>query len=369
MFCPECGYENNEENKFCMSCGKDIKHDTEGFSSNRSDEKENLSKQVIRNNVNNWETQNCSYVPMQINNCVYTEGAQTIRLIVGIISIVLSPLIGFQSFAAGAVNAFLNNEAMDGTAGLILSLVILTTGIISIATRKTKGGIITAISFYLFGAVIGLAYSEIFADLIIWSVAAVIFASLLAISLTMTVEKTRTKTETSAEQSIELQCPYHYKQKLEVIFNGSSADIYLYQWDDDCWEKLLNINGYIGNGNIYSDNRITPKELCDISFCFGLEKPDTKLNFIMLDPNSADDTYNQFVKDGYFSSGIYFGNNVDMYEPISELISQNKSYGMIVCDYKGSAKPVYGCIHISSSDMKSLLKFLDSSKNPVIRIL
>ncbi len=25
MFCPECGYENNEGNKFCMGCGKDLK--------------------------------------------------------------------------------------------------------------------------------------------------------------------------------------------------------------------------------------------------------------------------------------------------------------------------------------------------------
>ncbi len=25
MFCPECGYENNEVNKFCMGCGKDLR--------------------------------------------------------------------------------------------------------------------------------------------------------------------------------------------------------------------------------------------------------------------------------------------------------------------------------------------------------
>lgn len=35
MFCPECGYENNDENKFCMKCGKDIKQDTEAFRKNK----------------------------------------------------------------------------------------------------------------------------------------------------------------------------------------------------------------------------------------------------------------------------------------------------------------------------------------------
>ncbi len=31
MFCPECGYENNNENKFCMRCGKDIKQEAKAF--------------------------------------------------------------------------------------------------------------------------------------------------------------------------------------------------------------------------------------------------------------------------------------------------------------------------------------------------
>lgn len=24
MFCPECGYKNKDENKFCLSCGKSL---------------------------------------------------------------------------------------------------------------------------------------------------------------------------------------------------------------------------------------------------------------------------------------------------------------------------------------------------------
>lgn len=191
MFCPNCGYENNNENKFCMECGKDIRQETNEFSSNSLENKNtSQNKQNIGANNYNMVNQSYSHMPTapSINSCSYTKGSKTIRLVIGIISIVLSLVIVFQSCAAGVANAFVSPDSMDGTAGFFLSVFMLTSGIISIAARKTRGSIITAASFYLFGAVIGIANVGIFKDLLVWSVIAIIFAILLTVSLTMKVD-------------------------------------------------------------------------------------------------------------------------------------------------------------------------------------
>ena len=104
---------------------------------------------------------------------MYSKGSHTMRLIIGIISIVLCLIILIQSCAAGIGNAIADNGEAGGTGGLILSIFMLISGIIAIAARKSKG------------AVIAFASAGSYKDLIVWGVVSAIFAVLLIISLFM----------------------------------------------------------------------------------------------------------------------------------------------------------------------------------------
>lgn len=103
------------------------------------------------------------------------------RMIIGIVSIVLSLLVSLQSCAAGAVNAIEQNGGSDGSAGLFLSFCMLVAGIIGIATRKSKGGSITAGFFYLFGALIAIPNIGVFKDLGVWAFLCLVFAAVFII--------------------------------------------------------------------------------------------------------------------------------------------------------------------------------------------
>lgn len=107
---------------------------------------------------------------------------KTARTIIGIISIVLFVLITFQSCAAGLGNALEGNGESSGTAGLILALCMLIAGIVGIATRRSKGGAITAGCFYAIGGLMGTTNVGIFGDLRIWSVLSFIFAAVFIIT-------------------------------------------------------------------------------------------------------------------------------------------------------------------------------------------
>lgn len=116
---------------------------------------------------------------------MYKNSAKTIRLVVGIISIIISCVVMFQSCAVGFVNSVESNSDSGGTAGAFVSIIMLTAGIVSIAARKTKGGTITSSVFYIVGALIALTNAKVYADLMIWGIVEIIFAVLLIISLTM----------------------------------------------------------------------------------------------------------------------------------------------------------------------------------------
>lgn len=108
------------------------------------------------------------------------------KLIIGIFSILLSVIVGFQSCVAGVGEALTASDSNGGGAGLILGFFMLAAGIITIATRKSKGGTITSIIIYLLGGIVALVNpSEIYGDLKVWMAVAFIFAALLIISLFM----------------------------------------------------------------------------------------------------------------------------------------------------------------------------------------
>ncbi len=109
---------------------------------------------------------------------------KTWRLVSGIISIVLTILVLFQSCAAGAVNTIEGNGEVGGSAGVIVAFLLLAGGIVSVATRKgSKGGSIAMIVLFGLAALLGLTMAGGYGDLRIWAFWCLICAVLAIVSL------------------------------------------------------------------------------------------------------------------------------------------------------------------------------------------
>ena len=63
---------------------------------------------------------------------------KTWKLVSGIISIVLSVFVVFQSMMAGLANALEESGQVSGSAGLVVSICMLCGGIVSIVSRKNN---------------------------------------------------------------------------------------------------------------------------------------------------------------------------------------------------------------------------------------
>lgn len=96
---------------------------------------------------------------------------KTAKLVIGIISMVLSVLVMFQSCAAGVVNSIESNGEISGSAGFMVAIFFIIAGIVGIATRNSekKGGSLTAAGFYLAAALFGSTLAGNYADLYFWA--------------------------------------------------------------------------------------------------------------------------------------------------------------------------------------------------------
>lgn len=104
---------------------------------------------------------------------------KTAKLVLGILTIVISCFVLFQSCAAGAANALSDNGESSGTAGALVALLMLSGGITMIASRKNtnKGGSVAGVIIFGISALIGFASAgSTFKDLIVWAVLCVILA-------------------------------------------------------------------------------------------------------------------------------------------------------------------------------------------------
>ena len=93
------------------------------------------------------------------------------KLVSGILSIVLFLIVSFQSCAAGISNTLSDNGEVGGSAGVLVAIFLLAGGIVSIATRnsKGKGGNIALIILFGLATIIGLALAGSYLDLKIWA--------------------------------------------------------------------------------------------------------------------------------------------------------------------------------------------------------
>lgn len=96
---------------------------------------------------------------------------KTAKLVTGILCMVFTALVLFQSCAAGVSNTLGETGEVSGTAGFLLALLMLAGGIVEVATRKSekRGGSIACMVLFLLAALIGFANAGSFGDLNIWS--------------------------------------------------------------------------------------------------------------------------------------------------------------------------------------------------------
>lgn len=123
---------------------------------------------------------------------------KTWKLVSGIISIVLCVFVVFQSFMAGVFNTLTQNGEISGSAGVIVAIMLLSGGIVSIATRNGgKGGNIALVILYGLGALIGFTCSGSYKDLLVWASWCLICVALAVVALVKTQKSAPVSTQTS----------------------------------------------------------------------------------------------------------------------------------------------------------------------------
>ena len=107
------------------------------------------------------------------------------KLVSGILSIVLSLFIIFQSMIAGLANTLEENGEVGGSAGIIVAILLLTIGVISIVVRNStgKGGNIAIIVLAALATITGFGGAGSYSDLKVWAGWCLIILVMAVISL------------------------------------------------------------------------------------------------------------------------------------------------------------------------------------------
>ncbi len=98
---------------------------------------------------------------------------------------VFTLLVLFQSCAAGVSNTLAQNGEVSGSAGFMLSVLMLAGGIVEVSSRKStkKGGSIAAMILFILAALIGFANAGTYKDLNVWSAWCLILGILNLVSI------------------------------------------------------------------------------------------------------------------------------------------------------------------------------------------
>lgn len=108
---------------------------------------------------------------------------KTWKLVSGILSIVLFFVVASQSRIARVVNLF--DGQSSGSAGMLVSIMMLAGGIVSITTRTSirKGGNVALAVLFGLGALVGYTMAGNYTDLNIWATWCLVNAILAVIAM------------------------------------------------------------------------------------------------------------------------------------------------------------------------------------------
>ena len=83
---------------------------------------------------------------------------KTWKLVAGILSIILSVFVFFQSVLVGTANTMSDNGEVGGNAGVFVYIFMLAGGIVSIAVRNSQknGGNIAVVILFLLASFLGI---------------------------------------------------------------------------------------------------------------------------------------------------------------------------------------------------------------------
>ena len=117
------------------------------------------------------------------------------KLVIGILCIVLSLFIVFQSCAAGVYNTLSESGELSGSAGLLVAIMFLVGGIVMIATRSSQkaGGDIAVIILFAIGALLGFSFSGSYEDLIVWAACCLLLIVFSIISIFLKIRESGKK--------------------------------------------------------------------------------------------------------------------------------------------------------------------------------
>lgn len=110
---------------------------------------------------------------------------KTWKLVAGILSIVFTVVVLFQSCAVAVADGLEETESTSSAAGMLVAILLLAGGIVSIAVKKSKGkgGNIAVLVIFGLAALIGFTNASTYPDLIVWSVWCAINAGLALVCI------------------------------------------------------------------------------------------------------------------------------------------------------------------------------------------
>ncbi len=110
---------------------------------------------------------------------------ETTKLVLGILGLVFSIVIMFQSCAASVVNALDDNGDVGGFAGYLVAFLLIAGSIVMIATRNStrKGGSIAALVILALAGIMAVTNAGVYKDLTLWGALCFIYAVVNLLSL------------------------------------------------------------------------------------------------------------------------------------------------------------------------------------------
>ncbi|MDO5558933.1 MAG: L,D-transpeptidase family protein [Oscillospiraceae bacterium] len=175
------------------------------------------------------------------------------------------------------------------------------------------------------------------------------------------------------------------RQIVSVESDGMKCSVRLYEKNDYSWDEVRTASGIVGKNGVSKDKHEgdyrTPAGLFTFGVAFGTQNMnDLKMQYRRITENSywVDDVsspyYNQWVETSNvtFSSAEHLIKYPDAYK-YAAAINYNtdpviKNAGSAIFLHCAKGSYTAGCVAVPENDMLYILRWLDSSKNPMILI-